>query len=187
VIEKVIFVLSVISNMGLLKLLFAKARTVQEQKQSEDEVVEVRVKKAVPVSFLKKVKTEYAKYGIDESKTVADLHEDLINVCFNLATSKNTFIKCIDEGAKMTRRKIKQLRTMFADRLNDPVDEDVVQEVIDELNTIKAPDGTGLGDIKSRLVLACAEVSKTINDLLTCVDEGEKIPLIINRDLAKLL
>ncbi|RLA93097.1 MAG: hypothetical protein DRG69_07700 [Deltaproteobacteria bacterium] len=170
--------------MKLLKLLF---KAELEQKQQK-EVVGVKAKNAVPTSFLRKVKSEYAKYGIDENNTVADLHGELINVCYMLATSKNSFIRCLDEGAKMTRRKIQQLRkTVFADRLNEPVDEDVVQELIEELNTVKASDGTGLGDIKQKLIIACANVSKNIDDLLTCVDEGEKIPLIINKDLAKLL
>ena len=162
--------------MGLFRLLL-NAQAVQEQKKS-----------GVPPRVFSKVKSEYAKYGIDENNTVADLQEELLNVCYTLATTKNSFIRCLDEGAKMARRKIQQLRkTVFADRLNDPVDEDVVQEVIDELNTIQAPDGTGLGDIKSKLVMACANVSKTVDDLLTCIDEGEKIPIIINKDLAKLL
>jgi len=146
------------------------------------------VKQSVPASVYKKVKSEYGKYGIDENTTVADLQEELIGVCYNLASTKSAFVKCLDEGAKMTRRKIQQLRkTVFADRLNEPVDEDVVQELIEELNTVKAPDGTGLGDIKQKLILACANASQNVDDLLTCVDEGEKIPLIINRDLAKLL
>ena len=174
--------------MGLFKFIL---KTVVESKsvskQKGEETVTTSAKR-IPMSVFKKVKSEYAKYGIDENTTVADLQEELINVCYNLATTKTSFIKCLDEGAKMTRRKIQQLRkTVFADRLNDPVDEDVVQELIEELNTVKAPDGTGLGDIKQKLIIACANVSKNVDDLLTCVDEGEKIPLIINKDLAKLL
>ena len=174
--------------MGLFKFIL---KTVVESKsvskQKGEETVTTSAKR-IPTSIFKKVKSEYAKYGIDENTTVADLQEELINVCYNLATTKNSFIKCLDEGAKMTRRKIQQLRkTVFADRLNDPVDEDVVQELIEELNTVKAPDGTGLGDIKQKLIIACANVSKNVDDLLTCIDEGEKIPLIINKDLAKLL
>lgn len=150
--------------------------------------VSVEKEKAIPPGFFKKVRAEYEKYGIDENHTVADLQEDLLTVCYNVATSKNSFIKCLDEGTKMTRRKIQQMRkSTFADRLSDPVDEDLVQEIIDELNTIKAPNGAGLGDIKSRLVVACSEVSRTLDDLLACVDEGEKIPIIINKDLAKFL
>ncbi len=88
----------------------------------------------------------------------------------------------------MVRNKIQQLRkTTFAERITEPVTDEIVEELINELNVIKAPDGTGLGDIKRKLILACANVSKTVDDLLTCVDEGEKIPLIINKDLAKLI
>lgn len=164
--------------MGLFKFLL---RTVVESESKT-------VAKKVPISAFKKVKSEYGKYGIDENTTVADLQDELINVCYNLTSTKNSFIKCLDEGAKMTRRKVQQLRkTVFADRLNEPVDEDVVQELIEELNVVKAPDGTGLGDIKQKLILACAEASQNVDDLLTCVDEGEKIPLIINKDLAKLI
>jgi len=167
--------------MGLLKFIL---KTVVETKPKSKTVTKGGISPAV----FKKVKSEYSKYGIDEETTVADLQEELLNVCYTLATTKNSFIKCLDEGAKMTRRKIQQLRkTVFADRINDPVDDDIVQELIDELNTIKAPDGTGLGDIKQKLILACANVSKTVDDLLTCVDEGEKIPIIINKDLAKLI
>jgi len=165
--------------MGLLKFVL-QAKQVVKSKQP--------VQKPVPSSVFKKVKNEYAKYGIDENTTVADLQEELMGVCYNVASTKNAFIKCLDEGAKMTRRKIQQLRkTVFADRLNDPVDDDIVQELIDELNAVKAPDGSGLGDIKQKLILACAEVSQNVDDLLVCVDEGEKIPIIINKDLAKLL
>ena len=168
--------------MGLLKFIL---KTVVESKSVSRETSST---KKVPASIFKKVKSEYAKYGIDENNTVADLQEELINVCFNLATTKTSFIKCLDEGAKMTRRKIQQVRkSIFADRLNEPVDEDVVQELIDELNTVKTSDGIGLGDINQKLIVACANVAKNIDDLLTCVDEGEKIPLIINKDLAKLL
>jgi len=142
----------------------------------------------VPQSVLRKVKAEYSKYGLDKNLTVADLQENLLNVCYTVASTKNAFIKCLDEGTRIVRRKINQLRkTTFSDRLNEPVTEDVIEEVIEELNAVKAPDGTGLGDVKRELVLACARVSRNVDDLLTCIDEGEKIPIIINKDLAKML
>ncbi len=141
----------------------------------------------VPQSVVKRVKSKYSEYGLDKNMTVADLQEDLLNVCATVSSTERRFFQCIDEGVKMTRRKIQQIKKTFSDRLREPVTEEVVEEIIDELNTVKSPDGKGLGDINRKLVLACAKVSKTVNDLLDCVDEGEKIPLIINKDLAKLL
>ncbi len=142
---------------------------------------------AVPQSIVKKVKQKYSEYGIDKNTTVGDLHENLLNVCAVVTETKNRFIKCLDEGAKMTRKKVQQIRKSFGEKLKEPVTEEVVEEIIEELNTVKSPDGSGLGDINRKLVLACANVSKTVADLLDCIDEGEKIPLILNKDLAKLL
>ena len=141
----------------------------------------------VPETVVKKVKSKYSEYGIDKNLTVGDLQENLLNVCANVAGSKNVFVRCLDDGAKMTRRKIQQIRKTLQARLREPVTEEIVEEVIDELNAVKSPDGTGLGDINRKLVLACANVSETLDDLLTCIDEGEKIPIIINKDLAKFL
>ena len=139
-------------------------------------------------TLVKRVKREYSKYGLNDNLTVADLQEDILSVCQVTATSKDKFLKCLDDGSKVVRKKLNQLRkTVFADRLNDPVDESIIQEVIDHLNEIVSPNGEGIGNLKRKLVLACAEVSKTVDDLLTCIDEGEKIPLIINKDLYKLL
>lgn len=136
---------------------------------------------------MKKIKSKYSEYGIDKNMTVGDLQENLLNVCATVSPSKNKFIQCLDEGARMTRRKIQQIKKSLGDKLREPVTEEVIETIIDELNTIKSPDGTGLGDISKKLVLACAKVSKTVDDLLTCIDEGEKITIIINKDLSKLL
>ena len=137
--------------------------------------------------IVKKVKSKYSEYGIDKNLTVGDLQENLLDVCATVSPSKNKFIQCLDEGARMTRRKIQQIRRNLGSKLREPVTEEAVEEIIEELNTVKSPDGTGLGEINKKLILACAEVSKTVDDLLTCVDEGEKIPIIINKDLVKLL
>ena len=141
----------------------------------------------VPESVVKKVRSKYSEYGINKDLTAGDLQENLLNVCATVSGSKNVFIKCLDEGARMTRRKIQQIRKSFSGKLKEPVTDEVVEEIIEELNTVKSPDGTGLGDINKKLVIACAQVSETVDDLLTCIDEGEKIPLILNKDLAKLL
>lgn len=141
----------------------------------------------VTKSIVNRVKSKYDEYGISENMKVGDLQENLLNVCATISPSKNKFIQCLDEGARMTRRKIQQIRKSFSGKLKEPVTDEVVEEIIEELNTVKSPDGTGLGDINKKLVIACAQVSETVDDLLTCIDEGEKIPLILNKDLAKLL
>ncbi|MHC1610549.1 MAG: hypothetical protein ACXQTW_02950, partial [Candidatus Methanospirareceae archaeon] len=141
----------------------------------------------VPESIVKKAKSKYSEYGLDKETTVGDLQENLLNVCATVTSSKNKFVQCLDEGAKMTRRKIMQIRKSFGDKLREPVTEETVEEIIEELNTVKSPDGSGLGEINEKLIMACAQVADTVDDLLTCIDEGEKIPIIINKDLAKLL
>ena len=143
----------------------------------------------MPVSenVVKQVKKEYHRYGLLNGMRSDELHEGLLDVCATVTNSKNSYLACITDGAKMVRKKIRQIREKFSDRLSEPVTDEIVKEVIDELNAVKAPDGSSLGDIQRNLIMACAKMSKNVDELFICIDEGNQIPIILNKDLMKLL
>ena len=110
-------------------------------------------------------------YGIDNEKNACVLEKKVLEFCSTLG---NRFTKCVSESAVLTRKKISELRKKWASELSSPVTESLVMKVLDELK-FASVGGTTLADLKEDVVRTCASVSKNLDDLLTCIDEAEKL------------
>ena len=110
-------------------------------------------------------------YGIDHQRNVCALEKKVLEFCSTLGSK---FTKCVSESATLTRKKISELKKKWASELSSPVTESLVMKVLDELK-FASVGGTTLADLKEDVVRTCASVSKNLDDLLTCIDEAEKL------------
>lgn len=133
--------------------------------------------------WFEKAKELYSQFENTLGEPVFNLHKDVLSVCASLANSQSKFSDCVSESAKITRKKIANLRKEMASMLKSEVNDEVINKVIEELNTVKTPDGKPLGELKKQIVLSCAKIAKNVEDLFICIDEGEKISQILSSDL----
>lgn len=133
--------------------------------------------------WLEKAKELYSQFENSLGEPVFNLHETVLNVCASLADSQSKFATCVNESAKITRKKIANLRKTMSSQLKAEVNDEIITKVIEELNTVKTPDGKALGELKRNLVMSCAKIAKNVDDFFTCIDEGEKISQILSSDL----
>jgi len=119
-------------------------------------------------------------YGLDKERNSCALETKVLEFCSVLGKSK--FGKCVRESAVLTRKKIAELRKKLAPELSKPVTDEIVERVIKELEFAGAGETT-LAQLKDTVVKECASVSKTVDDLLTCIDESQKITWALSSEL----
>jgi hypothetical protein len=111
-------------------------------------------------------------YGLDKERNSCSLEKRVLEFCSTLGKGK--FGRCVYDSAVMTRKKIAELKKKWASELSNPVTEETVNRVLEELKFASAGNTT-LADLKEDVVRTCATVAKTVGDLLTCIDESQRI------------
>jgi len=113
-----------------------------------------------------------ALYGLDRERNSCSLEMKVLEFCSTLGKGK--FGKCVRESAVLTRKKIAELRKKWASELSNSVTDEFVDRLLKELEFAGVGETT-LSELKEKVVKECASVSKTVDDLLTCIDESQKI------------
>jgi hypothetical protein len=111
-------------------------------------------------------------YGLDKERNSCRLEMKTLGFCSTLGKKK--FGKCVYESAVLTRKKIEELKKKWASELANPVTEETVNRLLDELKFATIGDTT-LAELKEDVVRTCATVAKTVRDLLVCIDESQRI------------
>jgi hypothetical protein len=132
------------------------------EKEVPKEEMERRVERACNVLSI---------YGLDKERNSCRLEMKTLEFCSGLGKKFN---KCVYESAVLTRKKIEELKKKWASELANPLTEETVNRLLDELKFATIGDTT-LAELKEDVVRTCATVAKTVRDLLVCIDESQRI------------
>jgi hypothetical protein len=130
--------------------------------KEDGEIMKKRVDRACDVLSI---------YGLDKERNSCRLEMKTLEFCSTLGKK---FGKCVHESAVLTRKKIEELKKKWASELANPVTEETVNRLLDELKFATIGDTT-LAELKDDVVRTCATVAKTVRDLLVCIDESQRI------------